>query len=38
MPQLLLDVRYALRTFRKNSAFTLVAVSSIALAIGTNGF
>ena len=38
MQDLLLDVRYALRGFRKTPAFPLVAGLSLALAIGVNGF
>jgi predicted permease len=38
MEQLMWDVRHALRGFRKTPAFTLVAVVSLALAIGANGF
>ena len=38
MQDLLLDVRHALRGFRKTPAFTVVTVISLALAIGANGF
>ena len=38
MEDLLLDVRHALRGFRRTPAFALVAVISLALAIGANGF
>src|SRR5262245_30227004 len=36
MQDLLLDVRHAFRGFRKTPAFALVAVLSLALAIGAN--
>ncbi len=36
MPELLSDVRYAIRSLSKRRGFTLVAVLSIALAIGFN--
>jgi predicted permease len=38
MQDLLLDVRYALRGARRTPALTFVAVLSIALTIGANGF
>ena len=38
MHDLLLDVRHVLRGFRKSPAFALVAVLSLTLAIGANGF
>ena len=36
MEQLVTDVRYAVRTFLRNPAFTAVAVLSLALGIGVN--
>jgi hypothetical protein len=38
MQDLLVDVRCAFRGFRKPPVFTLVAVLSVALAIGANAF
>src|SRR5689334_1947294 len=38
MQDLWLDVRHALRGFRNTPAFTVVAVLSLALAIGASGF
>ena len=36
MDQLLQDLRFAVRTFLRRSVFTLVAVGTLAVAIGAN--
>jgi len=36
LDDLFMDVRYAVRVLRKNPAFAIVAITSLALAIGAN--